>query len=75
MVTASFISHFSQTVDWIESQSQPRPWKVVQIPVVGEDPGVARDRHYAGHPEDRGAQMSSSSSFTMMKEGPTRAGK
>jgi hypothetical protein len=58
MVTASFINRLSQAVDRIESQSQPRPWKVVQIRRdIGEDEGVARARHYAVHPEDRDADV------------------
>ena len=58
MVTASFINRLSQAVDRIESQSQPRPWKVVEIRRdIGEDEDVARDRHYAVHPEDRDADV------------------
>jgi hypothetical protein len=58
MVTASFINRLSQAVDRIESQSQPRPWKVVTVPRgYHEDPDAARDRHYAAHPEDRGADV------------------
>jgi hypothetical protein len=54
MVTASFITRLSQAVDRIESQSQPRPWKVVTVPRgYNEDPDAALDRHYAAHPEDR----------------------
>jgi hypothetical protein len=58
MVTASFINRLSQAVDRIESQSQPRLWKVVEIRRdIGEDEYVARDRHYAAHPEDRDADV------------------
>jgi hypothetical protein len=58
MVTASFINRLSQAVDRIENQSQPRPWKVVTIPRgYHEDPDQARARHYAAHPEDRGADV------------------
>jgi hypothetical protein len=58
MVTGSFINRLSQAVDRIESQSQPRPWKVVQIYCgYGEDMEVARARHYAAHPEDRDADV------------------
>ena len=58
MVTASFINRLSQAVDKIESQSQPRSWKVVQIPRgYDEDPDAARDRHFAAHPEDRDADV------------------
>ena len=58
MVTASFISRLSQAVDRIENEIQPRPWKVVQIYCgYDEDMDVARARHYAAHPEDRGADV------------------
>jgi hypothetical protein len=58
MVTASIINRLSQAVDRIESQSQPRPWKVVTVPRgYNEDPDAARDRHYAAHPEDRDANV------------------
>ena len=58
MATASFINRLSQAVDRIESQSQPRPWKVVEIRRdINEDEYVARDRHYAVHPEDRDADV------------------
>ena len=58
MVNASLISRLSHAVDRIESQRQPRPWKVVQIRRdIGEDEDVARDRHYAVHPEDRDADV------------------
>ena len=58
MVTTSFINRLSQAVDRIESQSQPRPWKVVTV-LRGyhEDPDAALDRHYAAHPEDRDADV------------------
>ena len=58
MVTASFINRLSQAVDRIESQSQPRPWKVVTVPRgYHEDPDKARERHYTAHPEDRDADV------------------
>ena len=58
MVTASCINRLSQAVDRIESQSQPRPFKVVTVRRgYDEDPDAARDRHYAAHPEDRGADV------------------
>jgi hypothetical protein len=58
MVTASFINRLSQAVDRIESQRQPRPWKVVTVPRrYHEDPDAARDRHFAAHPEDRDANI------------------
>ena len=58
MVNASFINRLSQAVDRIESRSQPRPFKVVTVPRgYDEDPDKALDRHYAAHPEDRGADV------------------
>jgi hypothetical protein len=58
MVTASFINRLSEVVDRIESRSQPRPWKVATVRRgYHEDPDAARDRHYAAHPEDRGADV------------------
>jgi hypothetical protein len=58
MVTASFINRLSEAVDRIESQSQPRSWKVVHVRRgYKEDPDVARERHFAAHPEDRGADV------------------
>ena len=58
MVTTSFINRLSQAVDRIESQSQPRPWKVVTVPRgYHEDADAALDRHYAAHPEDRDANV------------------
>jgi hypothetical protein len=43
----------------IENRSQQgRPWKVVTVRRrYDEDPDAARDRHYAAHPEDRGANV------------------
>ena len=59
MVTASFISRLSQAVDQIEERlKQNRPWKVVTVRRgLKEDPDAARDRHFAAHPEDRGANI------------------
>ena len=59
MVTASFISRLSQAVDQIEERlKQNRPWKVVTVRRgLKEDPDAAVDRHYAAHPEDRGANI------------------
>ena len=59
MVTTSFINRLSHAVDVLENRSQQgRPWKVVQIPRgYDEDPDAALDRHYAAHPEDRGADV------------------
>ena len=59
MVTASFISRLSQAVDQIEKRSQQnRPLKVVKVRRgFDEDQDAARDRHFAAHPEDRGANI------------------
>ncbi len=59
MVNASLISRLSHAVDAIESRSQQnRPWKIVKVRRgYGEDPDAALDRHFAAHPEDRGANV------------------
>ena len=59
MVNASFINRLSHAVDQIEKRSQQdRPWKVVTVRRgYHEDPDAARDRHFAAHPEDRGADI------------------
>ena len=59
MVNASFISRLSRAVDLIENRSQRnRPLKVVTVRRgYKEDPDAALDRHYAAHPEDRGANV------------------
>ena len=59
MVNASFISRLSHAVDLIEQRSQQdRPLKVVTVRRgLKEDPDAARDRHFAAHPEDRGADV------------------
>jgi hypothetical protein len=59
MVTVSFINRLSHAIDQIEKRSQPcRPFKVVTVRRgYHEDPDAARDRHYAAHPEDRGADV------------------
>ena len=59
MVNASLISRLSHAVDLIESRRQQnRPWKVVTVRRgLHEDGNAARDRHYAAHPEDRGANV------------------
>ena len=59
MVTASFISRLSRAVDLIENRGQQdRPLKVVQVRRgYPEDGNVARDRHFAAHPEDRDANV------------------
>ena len=37
---------------------QNRPWKVVTVRRgFKEDPDAARERHFAAHPEDRGANV------------------
>jgi hypothetical protein len=57
MVNASLISRLSQAVDQIEKRSQQnRPFRVVKVRrSYREDQDAALDRHYAAHPEDRGA--------------------
>ena len=59
MVTASIINRLSHAVDRIEKpEPAARPWKVVTVRRgYHEDPDVARDRHYAAHPEDRDADV------------------
>ena len=59
MVNASLISRLSHAIDLIEQRSQQnRPWKVVTVRRgLKEDPDAAVDRHFAAHPEDRGANI------------------
>ena len=59
MVNASLISRLSHAVDLIERRRQQnRPWKVVKVRRgLEEDSDAARDRHFAAHPEDRGADV------------------
>jgi hypothetical protein len=59
MVTTSFISRLSHAIDQIERRSQQnRPLKIVKVPRgYEEDADAALDRHYAAHPEDRGADV------------------
>ena len=59
MVNASFINRLSHAVDQVEKRSQRnRPLKVVTVRRgYKEDPDAALDRHYAAHPEDRGANV------------------
>jgi hypothetical protein len=59
MANASLISRLSQAVDLIEQRmQQSRPWKIVTVRCGDhEDGDAARDRHYAAHPEDRGANI------------------
>ena len=58
MVTTSFINRLSRAVDLIENRSQDRPLKVVQVRRgYHEDGNVARDRHFAAHPEDHDANV------------------
>ena len=59
MVNASLISRLSHAVDLIEKRSQQvRPLKVVKVRRgYDEDGNAARERHFAAHPEDRGANI------------------
>jgi hypothetical protein len=59
MVTASFISRLSRAVDQIERRIQQNcRLKVVKVRCgFDEDRTAARDRHYAAHPTDRGANV------------------
>ena len=59
MVNASLISRLSHAVDEIEKRSQQnRPWKIVKVRRgFNEDGDAALDRHFAAHPEDRGADV------------------
>jgi hypothetical protein len=56
---ASLISRLSHAIDLIETRrQQSRPWKVVEVRRgIEEDPDAALDRHFAAHPEDRGADV------------------
>ena len=56
---ASLINRLSHTVDLIEQRIQHnRPWKVVKVRRgYHEDPDAAQARHFAAHPEDRGANI------------------
>jgi hypothetical protein len=59
MVSSSLIRRLSQAVDEVEKRLKPSwAWKVVKVPRGWEeDPDTALDRHYAAHPEDRGADI------------------
>ena len=59
MVNASLISRLSHAVDLIEQRSQQnRPLKVVTVRRgFHEDGNAAEARHFAAHPEDRGANI------------------
>ena len=59
MVNASFINRLSHALDLIEQRSkQKRPLKIIKIRCgFDEDRDVARARHFAAHPEDRGANV------------------
>ena len=59
MVNASLISRLSQAVDQIESRlKQNRQWKVAKVRCGFDEDRMWRiDRHYATHPEDRGANV------------------
>jgi hypothetical protein len=56
MVNASFNNRLSHAVDVLENRSQQnRPLQVRRG--LEEDPDAALDRHFAAHPEDRGANI------------------
>jgi hypothetical protein len=56
MVNASFINRLSHAVDVLENRSQQnRPLQLRRG--LEEDPDAALDRHFAAHPEDRGANI------------------
>ena len=58
MVTVSTINRLSRAVDLIESRSQWRPLRIVEVRRgYEEDSDAALDRHYAAHPEDRGGDV------------------
>ena len=58
MVTASTINRLSRAVEQIENWSQWRRFKIVHVRRgYDEDQDAALDRHFAGHPEDRGADV------------------
>ena len=59
MVNASFTSRLSQAVEQIEKRLQHnRPWKVVTVRRdLKEEQDTALERHFAAHPEDRGASV------------------
>ena len=59
MVTASFINRLSHAVDVLENRSQQgNAVKIVKVRRgYKEDPDSAKDRHFAAHPEDRGADV------------------
>ena len=59
MVNASLINRLSHAIDLIEQRSQQnRPWKIVTVRRgLKENPDAAKDRHFAAHPGDRGANI------------------
>jgi hypothetical protein len=58
MVALSTIHRLSEAVDRIESQTQPRPWKVVEVRRdPEEDTNMALERHFAAYPGDRSADV------------------
>jgi hypothetical protein len=58
MVTATFINRLSHAIDLLEQQTQPKPWKTVQVRRGWREDGrLAIDRHFAAHPEDRDADI------------------
>jgi hypothetical protein len=58
MVTVSTINRLSRAVDLLETRSQWRPLRIVEVRRgYNEDQDQALDRHYAAHPEDRGGDV------------------
>jgi len=59
VVTASYISRLSRAVDQIEKRlQQNRPLRIVKVRRgYKEDPDAAKARHFAAHPQDRGADI------------------
>ena len=59
LLNQDFISRLSHAVDEIEKRSQQvRPWKIVTVRRgLHEERECSADRHFAAHPEDRGANI------------------
>ena len=58
MVTVSTINRLSRVVDLLENHSQRGRFKIVHVRRgYEEDQDAALDRHFAAHPEDRGADV------------------
>jgi hypothetical protein len=59
MVSASFVNRLTHAIDLIEKRSQQgSALRIVKVRRnCKEDQDVARERHYAAHPEDRGADV------------------